>query len=729
MIGQADIFSIKKNNLKDEMEILQDNLESEEQNKQSRYQELENLDIKRQNSKNDYKEIIKNIGKLSQKKDSLNNDLQTIKSEMIGVKNKLQMMTTEMLRNESQKINHWMSGLKSWQRQRIDLSIDIEKINQMNLGQNFINKILGKVYNFFNVNDSKYQKAVNNMIKANIFKTVVKDANTAEMILKYNLLKGVKVLLPLDKLRVPGFSILAKKIISKDNSISTNQPDLIVITKARNLVRHLHNAEVYLPYELIEYDQKNKKLINFVFSNYLVCSNMDVGRVLCDELGVRCVTLDGERIEPGILVGGFQERTSDLLLLCKEYYKKKMKLEKIEQELRLSRELEKEEKKLFYKEQDVLRELKEIEHQKDKAEERLENLNKNNDENLKKLKEKEILQIEDRIRSIENKIQEKEEELTKLNKSNKKKGQVKDVVQEIKKEEKELNNLKTKIYNLESKEDSMSSIIKTHQTEIIKIKEELITLKSEYKQDKLNLKNQEFQKETLDRELEALKIDLNVITEKNTMLHKKKKKVENEITIISNQRNELIDLKENIQKEIDKINQDIKKNQENLNDISQDLERSFALNELETSMKQVNKELKHLIDIKEDDNIETITSKMNQIHETIVKLENDENNLRRKLNPKSEDWYHQLEKDFKQIGLNKGIVQKNRNVMTTNIISLNKKKYTRVIKCFEIVNKNLLEMFTSLVPGAKAKMILKNYPPTENDYEIENKKENQSIYT
>lgn len=684
------------------------------QNKDRHRSRLQDLDQQKKQASQETQRLQQKLISIREQKQRIAAEAETVKEKLTEVKSKLKNRTTEMLRNECQKIQFWINRLNSWQLKKMDMDIDFHKIQRMNLGDNFLKKIRGKVYNFFTVRDPQYEKAVNTMVKGNIFKTVVEDANTAEMILKYNLTRGIKVLLPLNKLRVQGFASLARRI---EGNSHQKTPDLIVITKARSLVQGLPGAQVFLPFELIEYAPSDQKLISFVFSNYLVVSSMDVGRVICDRLGVRCVTLEGERVEKGILVGGYQEREVNLLQMCQEFDRKKKKLRKFRKELRTNVEMEKMQTGMEAREQELSRALQSKGEEKEQVEDRLEQLTRENQNETKELKLKEIQQIEERIAQVESNIAKKRAELAGLGASP---GE-QDLGSEIAKERAELERIEGRIGDLEHKELMLRDIIKTHQEEISRVKEELIELKAGYSEEKQTLRKKELEKESNDNELSSLRAEFKMVIEQNSKFERKKKEFDDQIRQAENRKKTLAEEQAKIQGEMEKVGEDIKKCQASLEHLAEEINSSNAEEVMGASLEELNKDLRHLVSIGKHDTMETVTLKMQKIQARIRELEARESTLRRSVNMESEDLYLKLEKDFRLIGTNKQIVQVDRTLITSNIVNLNKKKYFRVQKCFEQVNQNLMEMFSSLVPGAKARMELKNYPPTEgNQYADQN---------
>lgn len=73
-------------------------------------------------------------------------------------------------------------------------------------------------------------------------------------------------------------------------------------------------------YELIQYDKSIENSIMFGFSNFIVCSNSDIARKIAynSSLNCKCVTFDGDILEPGTLTGGHMKMGQLLIATYRE---------------------------------------------------------------------------------------------------------------------------------------------------------------------------------------------------------------------------------------------------------------------------------------------------------------------------------------------------------------------------------------------------------------------------
>lgn len=136
-------------------------------------------------------------------------------------------------------------------------------------------------------------------------------------------------------------------------------------------------------------------------------------------------------------------------------------------------------------------------------------------------------------------------------------------------------------------------------------------------------------------------------------------------------------------------------------------------------LKALNTSIQHLLQFSEDEGLNSLTGKLQKLKEKAEELGKEKEKIRRRINPDSETQFKKLEKGVKWIEKNKEILKNDRQQIATSICGLNFKKYAAVEKCFRVVNHNLKQIFSALVPDASAKMELKNYPPKDADYGID----------
>ena len=136
-------------------------------------------------------------------------------------------------------------------------------------------------------------------------------------------------------------------------------------------------------------------------------------------------------------------------------------------------------------------------------------------------------------------------------------------------------------------------------------------------------------------------------------------------------------------------------------------------------LRMLNTSIQNLLQFSVEEDLSSLTGKLEKLEEKSSELSSEKEKIRRRINPDSESQFKKLEKGVKWIEKNKEVLKTDRTRIATSICGLNFKKYAAVEKCFRVVNRNLLQIFSALVPEASAKMELKNYPPKDLDYGLD----------
>jgi len=206
------------------------------------------------------------------------NIVQEKENQLETVKNELTVLQNNLLKLESQ-VKGAETG-KNWETNHVAQAVLRQK--------NYIKGIEGTVAELFKVKED-YQKAAFVSVGLLLNAIVVKDAETAVRCINYlkqNQL-GSAVFIPLDK-------IITKKA-------TTEQKELLQQTGAIEFLN-----------ELVECDEKHKKLRDYLFSQVVVVDNLENARKIKSQ-SFKLVTLDGEQIaSTGIVTGGFLRKVSFL---------------------------------------------------------------------------------------------------------------------------------------------------------------------------------------------------------------------------------------------------------------------------------------------------------------------------------------------------------------------------------------------------------------------------------
>lgn len=154
----------------------------------------------------------------------------------------------------------------------------------------------GKVYRLFKIKDSKFSMALDTIAGFKIFNYVVHDPQIQQDLVNSKLLIG-------DYNIIPNMKIRGAQI--NDN----------LLRKAQELAQQM-NSEVWLPLDVIQFQSFLKPTMQFVFGNFLICSDQKIAKKLCfdREYGIKCITLDGDTYNPsGMLDGGYKGQQDSLI--------------------------------------------------------------------------------------------------------------------------------------------------------------------------------------------------------------------------------------------------------------------------------------------------------------------------------------------------------------------------------------------------------------------------------
>ena len=624
----------------------------------------------------------------------------------------------DRLIGEYERLKSEMKNIPNWLRSCFELKFNEHKMqehqfgriihnNLMIPGDNFRRAVYGKVYTFFKVRKQEHLIAINCVSEKNLFKIAIEDASIGESILKYKLVKGKTRLLPMSNLRVRGFN---PKSSSRKIRNGKRVSGVEIVAEARHLVRLIPKAEVYLPHELISFEEHHSKLIDFVFQNCLIVSTMEVGRVVCDNMKIPCVTLQGESVSEGMLSGGYRGEREPLLRQAQNFRGISLKVEKLEREIKVE-----EEERVRIKEtrlrmegvQKTLRKIREFREGVARRKKDLSNrINLTCEETLKTEK-REIQRglVENRI-----KIKALQQRLVEMTK------QIQQGIGGVSRS-RSLIEITSELKKLEEREEEegrkqiqAEGVIRNHSEEQKILVEKRNNLEQDLGRDELVLQNMKSKRENLEKEVGFLMED-RARTDKQFQQIKKNKR-------------EMMERKKKLEADIQREKDSSRNLQEEIKVMTSKIEVLQYKMSKEKRLPRQDEEMKKLgesLDITcKGGSEQDLFQKMDQVEGRIHELTKTLSKLRRLVRFESEDLLNKLEKDVEYIGQHKGIIQQDLQGIRSNIQGLNQKKHFAVVKCFEQVNQNLKNIFSSLVPGAMAKMELWGYEKKVNSLDSRN---------
>jgi structural maintenance of chromosome 2 len=160
-------------------------------------------------------------------------------------------------------------------------------------------RVYGMIAELFTMKAKNLSIALEVIAGGKLHQIVVDNERTAALLIEKGKLKKRTTFLPLSK--------LSSHVISVDK-----------LRKAKELAKSLEgiNGNAFSPLEMISYDNKVAKAMEFVFGNVIICSSSNIAKTIAfhRDLQVKTVTLEGDFYDPsGIVTGGSSTSLGSLL--------------------------------------------------------------------------------------------------------------------------------------------------------------------------------------------------------------------------------------------------------------------------------------------------------------------------------------------------------------------------------------------------------------------------------
>lgn len=176
-------------------------------------------------------------------------------------------------------------------------------------------KVKGMLCNLFTVRDPAYYVALSTTGGGTLYNMVVDDEFTSKKILQNGRLQTRTTIIPISKIsgsRLPDKLVeFAQRAFGKENVVPA--------------------------IDCIEYDPRLEVVMRYAFGRTLICKDLATARKVCfhDRIRTRCITLDGDAVDPeGTLTGGSAAEGSALLASVAEIKALRAMVAPKDQELR-----------------------------------------------------------------------------------------------------------------------------------------------------------------------------------------------------------------------------------------------------------------------------------------------------------------------------------------------------------------------------------------------------------
>ncbi|EPZ34969.1 RecF/RecN/SMC protein [Rozella allomycis CSF55] len=531
-------------------------------------------------------------------------------------------------------------------------------------------QVKGIVANLIKLSEDnlKYSVALEVAAGGRMFNVVVDNEKVATSLLEKGKLQKRSTMIPLNK-------IVSFKLNKQQIDLALNST----------------NGKSHLAIDLVNFDDKVKAAIEFVFGSIFICDDKESANKITfnKQIRVKSVTIDGDIYDPaGTLTGGSKSTNSNFLIRLRKFHdlkiefeSEKSELEKIRKDLNLIKDLKELIKQL---------ELKEYEFNLFK-----EQFNSNSStriverfkEIIKEIEEikKSEIELQRKEKDCLNEIKRIENEMKKFEK-NKDKGLI-DLKNKIIKEKNEINNKFQEMNNFRLNFETLQQDINQLKLEI----EEIIKL--------INLSNnsiQNLRKEENDLEISILsKKENSEILFRNLEIEKSKfLKFDKELTKFENIKKEKLKSIQEEELTLQQLNHSFDSFKNELASSNIHLNQLLSNNDWIKDQKQNFNKPNSLFDF----------NNMNENKKKLSQLESLFSKQRKNINVKVMDMIDTVEKKEKGLKEMLSTVKKDKKNIEQTIIKLDEYKKDALQKTWIKVNNDFGAIFGDLLPGNTARL-------------------------
>ena len=464
-------------------------------------------------------------------------------------------------------------------------------------------------------------------------------------------------------------------------------------------VNKLSNGGAILALDLIEYDEELEPAMKFVFGNVLVCNTSQIAEEIAfGNIKVKCVNLEGDVYDPnGIMSGGANFSGMPMIKLVEELREVQRKMDGVNEEINELKE--------------KLAAMGDNQKKINDNQKRLDELLKKQNEFNKEIINKEISNIENDLNKSEQEIKAKESRIEYLENISKK---YLAELERLKREEQELNT----VANNSAKKESLyeKKIDEVNKNNIL-LKRNIDKTNKQIAQNEFLIQNINIETKQLDENINNEKTDIESFNTEKELLEDNIKKIENEIKKIMvdiyNKETESMkgekELKE-IQAKKDKLENDAYSYKTDLK-VLDDKIRKYEqdITDSENYIKKLKKENDwiesemNFFGMKGTD-YDFSTINIKEECKKLIKLQEDNANLKRKVNMKVETIADQYDKEYSNLIKKKEIIMKDKMNIQKAIEELDKKRKEALEKVFNVTTESLNKIYKTLLPGTMAKL-------------------------
>lgn len=536
-------------------------------------------------------------------------------------------------------------------------------------------KVKGLLANLISVRDVSYATALEVVAGGRLYNIVVDTEVTGKKLLEKGELQRRYTIIPLNK-------ISAKTLNDR------------VVSAAKSLVGE---NNVHTALSLVGYESDLRKAMEYVFGSTLVCDTLDNAKKVAFDKQVRTktVTLGGDIFDPqGTLSGGARSQSASVLASLQELKDVQDKLNEKEKQLKDTelqlanlkataekyRQLKQQHELKVEEEQILQAKLQQSSfHQQQEELERLRKAIEESEEKLRSTKEVQK-RAEEKYKTLENKMKNAEAE-----------------------REKELKAAQQKLSAAKSKADAFSNKLKQKQQESDAVALELEELRKEQA-------GYEQQLQAVDEAMKEIQEQIDnsssIVSQNKDALRKaqeeftKKKEVivaqGQELKVKSTEANEIREQNNKVQLQIKELEHNISKLLKDSKDAADNVSRMLEKHDWIQSERHFFGQPNSSYDFK--------TNNPSEAGKRLKKLEETTTKLERNVNKRAMNMLNEAEERYNDLMKKKRIVENDKAKILQTIAELDQKKNEALNVAWQKVNKDFGSIFSTLLPGATAKL-------------------------
>lgn len=536
-------------------------------------------------------------------------------------------------------------------------------------------RVKGLVANLIRVKDQKYSRALSSMIVGSWKNVVTDNDETGKLLLEQGKLANRVTIIPLNKISNQTIDRqivnIAQKLVGKENAI----PAL----------------------DLIEYDKEVEPAMKYLFGNAFICKDMEAAKIVTYHKDIlkRSYTLDGDEMNPdGALSGGAVQSGLPILDEVSKIVDLKKELDRKTTEIQETLQAITNIQKIAMQYQQMKDKLETLNIQLKTTQDRAKSttFQKDQDE-INELKSK-IITFTENIKECKNIITMNEVRVkdlkTKLTDSKEHKDR------EVKSAEIELQNAKQKYEKSQKNWKKREQQYETMKLEIEELKKVIADSKIQLIQMQRNI--EEFQR-NID-EINNSDGELKIRAEELRVQIKTKKE------LIASQNKEIRSIvirKEKLSKQNQEYELEIKKKENEITKVKADNTDGYnKIRTLEDKYNWINEDKEHFgakntrYDFSKED--------PQQAGQKLQKLHEHKETLSRNINQEAMMLLEKEEEHYKKIMDRRTKVEDDKKKILDSIKNMDTKKIENLKQAWVEVNTNFGSIFTTLLPGAQAKL-------------------------